>query len=39
MTDTRTSLSRSLRRNLMAGVSAILLLFGGVGGWAATARG
>jgi HlyD family secretion protein len=30
------SLSRSPRRNLVAGAAAIVLLFGGVGGWAAT---
>lgn len=34
--ETRTSLSRSLRRNLLAGTAGIVLLFGGVGGWAAT---
>lgn len=30
-------LARSLRRNLITGTAGILLLFGGVGGWAATA--
>ncbi|RXT25274.1 hemolysin secretion protein D [Rhizobium leguminosarum] len=30
------TLTRSLRRHLVAGVAAITLLFGGVGGWAAT---
>jgi HlyD family secretion protein len=35
-TDTEASLSRSLRRNLMAGTVGIAVLFGGVGGWAAT---
>ena len=33
--DLKTVLTRSLRRNLMAGGAAALLLFGGVGGWAA----
>jgi len=36
MSDTEASLSRSLRRNLCAGTVGIALLFGGVGGWAAT---
>jgi HlyD family secretion protein len=34
--DTEASLSRSLRRNLMAGTVGVAVLFGGVGGWAAT---
>ncbi|MGZ2386200.1 HlyD family type I secretion periplasmic adaptor subunit [Rhizobium brockwellii] len=34
--DERLDLSRSLRRNLMAGAIATAMLFGGVGGWAAT---
>ncbi len=34
--DARTSLSLSLRRNLVAGTVGIAVLFGGVGGWAAT---
>ncbi len=34
--DGHLSLSRSLRRNLVAGIATIALLFGGVGGWAAT---
>ncbi|MEI2387032.1 HlyD family type I secretion periplasmic adaptor subunit [Breoghania sp. JC706] len=34
----RTILVRSLRRNLLAGFAGILLLFGGIGGWAATAE-
>lgn len=34
--DTQASLYRSLRRNLIAGTTAIAVLFGGVGGWAAT---
>lgn len=29
-------LSRSLRRNLFAGIAGILIIFGGAGGWAAT---
>lgn len=36
MTDTEASLSRSLRRNLIAGIVGIAVLCGGVGGWAAT---
>ncbi|WP_281040995.1 HlyD family type I secretion periplasmic adaptor subunit [Rhizobium sp. BK068] len=32
----RARLSRSLNRNLLVGAAAMLLLFGGVGGWAAT---
>lgn len=34
--DTEASLSRSLRRNLIAGTVGIAVLFGGFGGWAAT---
>ena len=34
--DRRNLLSKSLRKNLLAGSLGILLLFGGVGGWAAT---
>ncbi len=34
--DTKDSLSRSLRCNLIAGTVGIAVLFGGVGGWAAT---
>lgn len=34
--DTSERLTRSLRRNLIAGAAVILVLFGGVGGWAAT---
>lgn len=34
--DTEASLSRSLRGNLIAGTVGIAVLFGGVGGWAAT---
>jgi HlyD family secretion protein len=34
--DGHLSLSRSLRRNLVAGIATIALLFGGVGGWTAT---
>lgn len=34
--DPKRSLSRSLRRNLVAGTVGIAVLFGGVGGWAAT---
>jgi len=36
MMDRASNLSRSLRRNLIAGSTGIALLFGGVGGWAAT---
>ncbi|KIQ05575.1 hemolysin secretion protein D [Agrobacterium tumefaciens] len=39
MTINRTKyLTISLRRNLLAGTAAILMLFGGVGGWAATSQ-
>ncbi|PIP00583.1 HlyD family type I secretion periplasmic adaptor subunit [Pleomorphomonas carboxyditropha] len=34
--DTRSHLIRSLRRNLLAGVAGVLMLIGGIGGWAAT---
>lgn len=34
--DTKDTLSRSLCRNLIAGTVGIAVLFGGVGGWAAT---
>lgn len=36
--DTERSLSRSLRRNLIAGTTGIALLFVGFGGWAATTQ-
>ncbi|MFG1404396.1 HlyD family type I secretion periplasmic adaptor subunit [Xanthobacter sediminis] len=36
MIEARAHLSRSLRRNLIAGAIGIVLLFGGIGSWAAT---
>ena len=36
MTTAEALLSRSLRRNLVVGLATIAILFGGVGGWAAT---
>lgn len=35
-TDSQAALRRSLRRHLLAGTAAIIVLFGGFGGWAAT---